>query len=612
MSDFDFNYDFSAQSALYNVVDHSIFIRDRLANQVNFIFPDKNNNNLKIRNEHRLRNILFKEIQNSYNNRIIKYDLNLRMLDSSIDKKSLQIHQFSISDGDEKVKKASGFYQVFPRVFRCKGCNDYKVLNRENWEKFDPHHCPKCGDEYTQISMLAFCEQCGNIKEVFKSCPKCKNYKNLKLIQPEKESPSTWKFKCDDCGEIFDFFPYPCTHEENFTNRKLCNAPNTPFTLINVRRGGLFKSCVKTTVDVPENPNSNDSEYIDEIIIGDYFGKLDGLGLIKGKEVAHIKRILRVLENYPTPEDREFAIIDGIPEETFKKADRVRDRLLSIRDELNADLSLTEMIDYLILKGNILQSDDRNQVTHLNDNFDKYYNIDLERYSNFMDEYGIEDITYLQSIQLISSSYGYYKGMNKFYEPDFVPHFEPHLDQNDALKVYSYPFETEGIIFDLDKIKLANWVINNYYPNKSEIFSESEAKEFLFELKENSDAYDGLKTLIHTYSHILIKRSSLYTGLNEDSCGELLFPKVGAFMIYSTSNVNIGGFLFVFENSIFEWFKDIKLDIEECMFDPHCMEEGGACFSCLHLPEFVCSHFNKELDRDVFFAGTDRYNQGFW
>ena len=74
MSDYDFNYDFTAQSALYNVVDHSIFIRDRLANQVNFIFPDKNNNNLKIRNEHRLRNILFKEIQNSYNNRIIKYD----------------------------------------------------------------------------------------------------------------------------------------------------------------------------------------------------------------------------------------------------------------------------------------------------------------------------------------------------------------------------------------------------------------------------------------------------------------------------------------------------------------------------------------------------------
>ena len=29
-------------------------------------------------------------------------------------------------------------------------------------------------------------------------------------------------------------------------------------------------------------------------------------------------------------------------------------------------------------------------------------------------------------------------------------------------------------------------------------------------------------------------------------------------MIYSTSNINIGGFLFVFENSMMKWFNDIK------------------------------------------------------
>ena len=92
----------------------------------------------------------------------------------------------------------------------------------------------------------------------------------------------------------------------------------------------------------------------------------------------------------------------------------------------------------------------------------------------------------------------------------------------------------------------------------------------------------------------------------------MLFPKAAAFLIYSTSNINIGGFLFVFENSIFDWFRDVKLDINDCVFDPTCLDENGACFSCLYLQEFVCSDFNKLLDRDVFIGKTDRYIEGFW
>ena len=137
MSDYDFNYDFTAQSALYNVVDHSIFIRDRLANQVNFIFPDKNNNNLKIRNEHRLRNILFKEIQNSYNNRIVIYGLNLRMLDSSIDKKSklkIYISPFTPIGLDRHNHISTTDLRLLRRMVRDNRTRGYAPeVTLENW-----------------------------------------------------------------------------------------------------------------------------------------------------------------------------------------------------------------------------------------------------------------------------------------------------------------------------------------------------------------------------------------------------------------------------------------------------------------------------------------------
>ena len=131
-------------------------------------------------------------------------------------------------------------------------------------------------------------------------------------------------------------------------------------------------------------------------------------------------------------------------------------------------------------------------------------------------------------------------------------------------------------------------------------------------MEDDSPAFDGVRTLIHTFSHILIRRSSLYTGIDEDSCSEILFPKSAAFLLYSTSNINIGGFKYVFENSLSNWFEDIKLDIDDCVFDPSCLNDGGACFSCLYLPEYVCSEFNGQLDRDVFSAKTERWKKGFW
>ena len=68
----DDNYEFSAYSALFNAVNNSIFIRDGVANQVFWIYESHNENNLKIRNEHRLKKIIFDEIRTKYNERINK------------------------------------------------------------------------------------------------------------------------------------------------------------------------------------------------------------------------------------------------------------------------------------------------------------------------------------------------------------------------------------------------------------------------------------------------------------------------------------------------------------------------------------------------------------
>lgn len=93
--------------------------------------------------------------------------------------------------------------------------------------------------------------------------------------------------------------------------------------------------------------------------------------------------------------------------------------------------------------------------------------------------------------------------------------------------------------------------------------------------------------------------------------GEKIFPKSAAIFIYSTSSINIGGLQFIFEHEIINWFENIRFDIKECTLDPRCLDERGACFSCMYIPEFVCYNFNQLLDRDVF-LGKHRYKKGFW
>lgn len=610
----DDNYDFSAYSALFNAVNNSIFIRDGVANQVYWLYKSKNPNNLKIRNEYRLKKIIFKEIQSKYNERINNHNLTFRRLGNS-DFENLNIVRFVISDGVDKIE--SGRYMTFPRTFRCTKCNDYKSPDFNEWKNFTADKCQRngCEGKYVQVSILGFCETCGNVETVTKSCPE-HHYDDLELIQEDKEAVSSWKVRCRKCGWEDDFKLFPCNHKNYLINGRepMSNENPTPFQLINVQRGGLFQSCVKTTVDVP--PTDNASEFIDEIITGIYLNEFDEFELPYGEESEFIQYLLGLLESFPDKQRRNKAIkFMKLTEEAFIKAEKLKEKINHIHDTYE-EYNLPDIVDYLILKGDSSLSN--------NKSFNEYYlklsNLSEEEYRNFKEDFGILDIIHIPDIQLISSSYGSIRGINKFYDLDFTPHFEPHWEfdkinknnfKREKFDVYAYPFETEGIMFDLDKLKVANWLIDNNSEISEYFTNENDAKDYLFNLDEESEEFKSLYTLIHSFSHVLIKRSSLFTGLDSDSCSELIFPKTAAFLIYSTSNINIGGFSYVFENSLIDWFNNVRYDIDECIFNPSCFEEDGACFSCMYLPEYVCCLFNQYLDRDVF-LGKKRFKKGFW
>lgn len=599
----DFKVPFAAYSALFRAVNNSMFINEKLSNKIVWLNKDKADSDLPIYNEKRLKDILFKEIKSLYNDRINVHDLNLtRLSDSDIN--NFFIERFYLVE--ENDYSSSGLFEIFPKTFRCEKCNDFRIFeNDEEWSKFDVNNCrvPGCDGSYTQVPFVGYCETCGEITSIFHNCSE-HGHEHLKLMRKDINAPGTWKIRCTACGAEMDMMNF-CNHRKH----SLSDKDITKLRPINVNQGGIFRSIVKTSIDIPDYQESKD---IDIILLGAYLHYWDKYfdeeeDLTDEEIIDDIITYLSKLEEYPTEKDRKKAIRRGFcTEKIFETGEKVKNDIEELKEEY--DFSYSELNDYFILKERFSEEEDTKNIN--------YYDIikddgeQLKKFFDFKKDIGIEEVTYIPDIHMISSSIGVIKGINNS-EDSLAPHFEPHwksYKDKDKFEALSFPFETEGIMFDLDKERLVDWIFANSDKTQSPNIS---AQQFLFELDESSEEFENLKTLIHTFAHILINRSSLYTGLNSDSCGELLFPKAGSFLIYSTSNINIGGFSFVFENSLFEWFNNVKLEVNDCVFDPTCIDEHGACFSCVYLPEYVCSHFNNFLDRDVF-LGENRFKKGYW
>ena len=599
----DYDVPFAAYSALFRAVKNSMFINDKLSNKI-YSLNKGNDAGLEIFNEKRLKSILFKEIKSLYNNRITDHGLNLtRLSDSDIN--NFYIDNFYIVDNNNK-NESSGLYEVFPKTFRCDKCDDFRIFSDDEWSNFDVNNCrvPGCDGSYVQVPFIGFCETCGEITNIFHNCDE-HGHDYLKLVRKDINAPGTWKIRCTKCGKEMDMMNF-CNHRK-FT---LSNKELTKLKPINVNQGGIFRSIVLTTIDIPE---FDDSEDIDVILLGSYlnywekyFDELEE-DLTEDEIIEETIFYLNLLEEYPTEKDRSKAVRRGhCTQKAFDKAEEIKKDISSLKEKY--DFSYAELNDYFILKERFSEDEENKNISFydmVKDDAEL-----LKEFFKFKKDIGIDDVTYIPDIHMISSSIGVIRGINKS-DDIRAPHFEPHwinYKDKDKFKSFSFPFETEGIMFDLDKERLVDWILSN---SDNPVNPYGSAEEYLFELDEDSEEYKNLKTLIHTFAHILINRSSLYTGLHSDSCGELLFPKAGSFLIYSTSNINIGGFSFVFENSLFEWFNNVKLEINDCVFDPTCIDEKGACFSCVYLPEFVCSHFNDFLDRDTF-LGEVRYKKGYW
>ncbi|NMC04514.1 MAG: hypothetical protein GYA24_04840 [Candidatus Lokiarchaeota archaeon] len=451
---------------------------------------------------------------------------------------------------------------------------------------------------------------------------------------------NTWKVGCvkqnceRDNNHFLDIFQLRCEHTDPFdpTNResKILDKEKSKKTPITVTEGSIFLPVTDRCIDIGETKDI-DVEDLEYVLLG--FQTRQFHKILNNPDLS-----LKVLREYiisgknPTLRTILFSTPDYMGLSAERKEAKFKDtfkigEIQSIISQLKAKFSLEslqEVNDFSALLGRYDEvpvkpsihdiPKARKYIDYINSLPEGIKrNVKADGLSSIKSKFGIEDIIHLPDVGMLLSCYGMYNGFNKFYQDGFVPHFEPiwsGFRSRASFEAYVYPYTTEGILFCMNKRKVVDWLVANKLITDAPQ-SDDELFEFFIQLANQEKPREAIEFLLHTFSHLLISRASIYTGIDEQSCSEMVFPSTNAFFIYATSNINIGGFQYVFEHEMENWFESILYDVRECTTDPNCIHEKGACFACLYLPEFVCTDFNRHLDRDVF-LGKFRYSKGFW
>jgi hypothetical protein len=112
--------------------------------------------------------------------------------------------------------------------------------------------------------------------------------------------------------------------------------------------------------------------------------------------------------------------------------------------------------------------------------------------------------------------------------------------------------------------------------------------------------------LLHTLSHVAVRRAALLCGLEGTSLSEYVLPRTLTCALYCNHRfgATIGALSALFEQSLAEWLAEIR-SCRRCVYDPVCNGRGGSCHACTHLAETSCRFFNLNLGRPFLFGGSD-------
>lgn len=242
---------------------------------------------------------------------------------------------------------------------------------------------------------------------------------------------------------------------------------------------------------------------------------------------------------------------------------------------------------------------------------------------SLLDKLGLDDMGLIREFDLCRFSFGYSRmestpilrekrGMDM---PVRLNLFPP-VKQNDRTRypVYVVQQSNEAIYVRLKEDLVLEWLRALNCPDMFELnagesigagllAAAQPMTPFLDSLPETSNppVYFYLYTLLHSYSHLLMKHVSEYSGLDVGSLGGYIFPADLAFVVYRNgTTMDLGNLSALWRNAgMAMLIAMLGSKATQCGTGSLCTERGGSCPDCVMMPETSCVAGNKLLSRSV-------------
>ena len=532
---------------------------------------------------------------------------------------------------------------ISPLTFYCRNCkstfsyNDSKYISKNTWK------CKRCGkNDIRQLQMIYACE-CGAANPV-KLPYKIINGQKVEFKYNPVEGREAYKFYYYNKGkEIKEEMKFQCQCNKWLTPSNASDGKNfRPFdvktiNLIDKRQGIFYKRGIDSQkIIIASWLNLISNEKYESILqnIEDFFNE--------NNDIENSKEFIKKVQEY-------IDIFELEEEEAKEKAKKAllksnNNKNSGIQREIekqfpNLSSDQIEIISSQILEYNTLKNSKR--IISIDEAIENQLELGVIQNKNDIlkvnEQYGIANAQVSQDIEIITSTFGYTR---KVKDPEkaskgSILNLKPFRNEQDKNIVYCSVLETEGIVIEINKRKILEWLYNNKVisqENLPDINDEVSVKKWFIEniKSDKITPFSDLNmedpeikityyvyNLIHTISHALLKSAGILSGLEKNSLSEMIFPNLTTIFIYAntTQGIPLGALSGMFEQNYKSFIIQAEDIMGRCVFDPICMDrDNGSCSACTQLSEISCCHFNKDLNRKLLIGHKTESESiiGFW
>jgi DNA-directed RNA polymerase subunit RPC12/RpoP len=523
--------------------------------------------------------------------------------------------------------------ELSPLTFICSQCGlAHSFFNLSHFERTTRggYNCTSCGGKLKQLDLI-YMHKCGYAGQVqVRACP-IHGKEHMRLVRGASIGEDRWV--CGQCGQKISLN----------TRCPSCNHPKfihpVPF-----RQGDVYMRKGLSMINLPfiDEERMYSDPLSAKMIVGEYLGLTKSYGF-EAKELlstakesiadAGAETLQKDIERWKGAglDEKQIEVILGsnVFSKTQFKKQEIREKVAAEIDRL-LPCSPEELKETAISVFEYMETLKMKNKKHMNEVIAeaKATNSPILTSVNFFPKLlrriGVSDSYILGDLSMVNAAYGFTREEEDGPDSTLMPFNWDRLDGK-RIPIYINKTETEAILLELDRIKILKWLLINkkisQMPEKTDDPSlkiwflqnvNTEAITSFADIPDKEVITKAVYGLLHSMSHSLLIRASSQCGLDKDSLGELIFPEIPAMLIYSNSSTSfqLGGLFTLFESKIRPWLDLALQDAESCIYDPLCIDDMGACHSCLFTSEISCGHFNKDLSRKYLIGGKNMI--GFW